>query len=167
MLGLKLNHVSEKRPQEAVLLCLFDYMAWWRHQMETFSALLAFCAGNSPVTGEFPSQRPMMRSYDVIFELRFNKALSKQSWGSWFETLSHPLWRHCNGDPHCDPTATLYAVRRDPSFHGIQSYSLCCNDVINPFNALRPEQNCQYFAGDILKYIYLNENCRILIKFLL
>ena len=23
--------------------------AWWRHQMETFSALLALCAGNSPV----------------------------------------------------------------------------------------------------------------------
>ena len=30
--------------------------SWWRHQMETFSALLAFCVGNSPVTGEFPSQ---------------------------------------------------------------------------------------------------------------
>ena len=29
--------------------------AWWRHQMETFSALLALCAGNSPVTGEFPA----------------------------------------------------------------------------------------------------------------
>ena len=28
--------------------------AWWRHQMETFSALLAICAGNSPVAGEFP-----------------------------------------------------------------------------------------------------------------
>ena len=28
--------------------------AWWRHQMETFSALLAPCPGNSPVTGEFP-----------------------------------------------------------------------------------------------------------------
>ena len=27
---------------------------WWRHQMETFSALLAFCAGNSPVPGQFP-----------------------------------------------------------------------------------------------------------------
>ena len=36
--------------------------AWWRHQMETFSALLALCAGNSPVTGEFPSQRPVTKS---------------------------------------------------------------------------------------------------------
>ena len=26
------------------------HYAWWRHQMETFSALLAICAGNSSVT---------------------------------------------------------------------------------------------------------------------
>ena len=42
---------------------------WWRHQMETFSALLALCAGNSPVTGEFPSQRPVTWSFDVFFDL--------------------------------------------------------------------------------------------------
>ena len=30
---------------------------WWRHQMESFSALFAFCAGNSPVIGEFPAQK--------------------------------------------------------------------------------------------------------------
>ena len=59
---------------------------WWRHQMETFSALLALCAGNSPVTGEFPAQRPVTRSFDVFFDLRLNKRLSKQSWGYWFET---------------------------------------------------------------------------------
>ena len=68
----------------------------WRHQMETFSALLAICAGNSPVNGEFPAQRPVTRSFDVFFELRLNKRLSKQSRGWWFETLSRPLWRHCN-----------------------------------------------------------------------
>ena len=33
--------------------------------METFSALLAICAGNSPVTGEFPAQRSAKRSFDV------------------------------------------------------------------------------------------------------
>ena len=36
------------------------------------------------------------RSFDVCFDLRLNKRLSKQSWGWWFETLSRPLWRHCN-----------------------------------------------------------------------
>ena len=64
--------------------------------METFSALLAFCAGNSPVSGEFPAQRPVTRSFDVYFDLRLNKRLSKQSWGWWFETPSCSLWRHCN-----------------------------------------------------------------------
>ena len=69
---------------------------WWRHQMETFSALLVLCAGNSPVTGEFPSQRPVTRSFDVFFDLRLNKQLSKQSRCRWFETPSRPLLRHCN-----------------------------------------------------------------------
>ena len=69
---------------------------WWCHQMETFSALLALCAGNSPVTGEFPAQRPVTRSFDVSFDLRLNKRLSKQSWGWWFETPSCSLWCHRN-----------------------------------------------------------------------
>ena len=70
---------------------------WWRHQMETFSALLAICAGSSPVTGEFPAQRPVTRSFGVFFDLRLNKRSSIQSWGWWFETPRRPLWRHCNG----------------------------------------------------------------------
>ena len=74
--------------------CLF---AWWRHQMETISASLAVCAGNSLITGEFPTQRPVARSFDVFFDLRLNKRLSKQSWGWWLETPSRSLWRHCNG----------------------------------------------------------------------
>ena len=69
---------------------------WWRHQMETFSALLAICAGNSPVPGEFPAQRPVTRSFDVFLDLRLNKRYSKQSWGWRFETLSRSLWRHRN-----------------------------------------------------------------------
>ena len=71
---------------------------WWRHQMEAFSALLAICAGNSPVPGEFPTQRPVTRSFDVFFDLRLNKRLSKQSWSWWLETLSRPLWRHRNDE---------------------------------------------------------------------
>ena len=71
--------------------------AWWRHQAETFSALLAICAGNSPVAREFPTQRPVTRSFDVFFDLRLNRRLSKQSWGLWIETLACPLWRHYNG----------------------------------------------------------------------
>ena len=43
---------------------------WWRHQMEPFSALLALCAGNSPVNGEFPAQRPVTRSFAAFCDLR-------------------------------------------------------------------------------------------------
>ena len=69
---------------------------WWCHQMETFSSLPTMCAGNSPITDELPAQRPVTQSFDVFFDLRLNIRLSKQSWGWWFETLSRPLWRHCN-----------------------------------------------------------------------
>ena len=69
---------------------------WWRHQVETFSALQVLCMGNSPVTGAFPAQRPMTLSFDVFFDLHLNKRLSKQPWGWWFETPSRPFWRHCN-----------------------------------------------------------------------
>ena len=36
-------------------------LSWWRYQMETFSTLLVICAGNSPILGEFPAQRPVAR----------------------------------------------------------------------------------------------------------
>ena len=80
---------------------IFEYQwfinrTWWRHQMETFSALLALCAGNSPASGEFPTQRSVTRGFDVFLHMCLNKRLRKQSWGWWFETLSRPLRRHCN-----------------------------------------------------------------------
>ena len=69
-----------------------------------------FCAGNSPVTsgnplvtGEFPSHRPVTRSFDVFFDLHLNKRLSKQSRRWWFETPSRSLWRHCNVVRNSDP----------------------------------------------------------------
>ena len=73
---------------------------WWCHQMKTFSALLALSVGNSLVTGEFFSQRPVMRSFDVFFDQCLNQRLSKQSRRWWFETPSCSLWCHCNdNDP--------------------------------------------------------------------
>ena len=66
----------------------------WKSMMTSsngnISALLAICAGNSPVPGEFPAQRPVTRIFDVFFDLRLNKRLSKPSWGWWFETPSRP-----------------------------------------------------------------------------
>ena len=57
---------------------------------------VTLCAGNSLATGEFSSQRPVTRSFDVFFDRRLNKRLSKQSKRRWFETPSGSLWGHCN-----------------------------------------------------------------------
>ena len=47
--------------------------------------------------GEVPTQRPVTRSFDIFFDLRLNKRLSKQPWDWWFETPSWSLWHQCNG----------------------------------------------------------------------
>ena len=65
--------------------------------MDTFSALLVLCEGNPPVTGGFPLQWPVTRSFDVFFDLRLNKRLSRQLRRRWFETPSPSLLRHCIG----------------------------------------------------------------------
>ena len=83
-----------KYSQRLILLGLV--WSWWRHQMETFSASLAICAGNSPVIDELPTQRPVTRNLEVVFDLRLNTPLSKQSRSWWLETPSRSLWRHCN-----------------------------------------------------------------------
>ena len=54
-----------------------------------------FCSGNSPVTagspvtGEFLSHRPVTRSFDVFFDLRLNKRLSKQDAGDLRRHRAH------------------------------------------------------------------------------
>ena len=58
--------------------------SWWRHQMETFSALLALCEGKPPVTAGFPSQRHVTR----IFDEQTDDETIETPWRSW--------WRHCN-----------------------------------------------------------------------
>ena len=42
-------------------------------------SVTGFCAGNSPVTSEFPTQRPVTRSFDIFFDLPLNKRSSKQA----------------------------------------------------------------------------------------
>ena len=87
---------TSSTPMACVRMSAFRQISRWRHQVKTFFALLALCVGNSPVIDEFPSQRPVARSFDVFFDPRLNKRLSKPSWGWWFETPSYSLWRHCN-----------------------------------------------------------------------
>ena len=101
----------------------------WKH----FPRYWPFVRGihRSPGTGEFPAQKPVTRSFDVFFNLRLNKWLSKQWWGWWFETLSCPLWRHCSecGLPHLKSREVSFArtiVSQTPSrfeiLHRAQQY---------------------------------------------
>ena len=69
---------------------------WWRHQLETFSALLELCEGNLLVTCGFPSQSTVTRRFDVFFDLRLSKKVSKHSRRRWFETALRSLWCHCD-----------------------------------------------------------------------
>ena len=71
------------------------------------------------VTGESPSHRPVTRSFDVFFDLRLNKRLSKQSRRRWFGTPSRSLWRHCNVVPNSDPV-----IRAAVGSFGVQCVTL-------------------------------------------
>ena len=128
-----------------------DDVIKWKH----FPRYCSLCAGNSPVTGEFPSQRPVTRSFDVFFDLRLNKRFSKQSRRRWFETLSPPLWRHCN------------SFIRSPQ--GICVTGHATPAVLNYWfmtyvNTFRPRQNARYFPDDIFMCVFLNKNVWISIK---
>ena len=121
----------------------FPNKLWWRHQIETFSALLTLCEGNSPVTGEFPAQRPVTRSFDVSCDLHLNKGLSKKSWGWWLETLSSSLWRHFN-DALFEQT-----FRTRKTFEPICQYLGCCKIY---WNVLKCWESA---AQIVLKYFCL------------
>ena len=71
---------------------LHDDVIKWKH----FPRYWSFVRGIHRWPVNSPSQRPVTRSFDVFCDLCLNKRLSKHSWGRWFETPSHPLWRHCN-----------------------------------------------------------------------
>ena len=93
----------------------------------SISCVTGLCAGNSPVTGEFPSQRPVTRNFDVFFDLRLNKQLKKQSWGWWFEMPSHSLWHYCN-----DSWDTVASPRRGGCLFPVDS--LTCLPSFSPFS---------------------------------
>ena len=75
-----------------VMQSLHDDIIKWKH----FSRYWPFRAGNSPVPGEFPAQRPVTWSFDFSLICVSVNAWVKQSCGWWFEMPSCSLWRHCN-----------------------------------------------------------------------
>ena len=98
------------------LNCNSIYYAWWRHQMETFSALLAICAGNSPVRWIPRTKARDAELCCLLWSASEKKWLSKQPWSGWFETPSWSLWRHCNGESDY-----------------IQQFTVRCNYLCSPY----------------------------------
>ena len=130
-------------------------MTWWRHQMETFSVLLALCAGNSPVTGEFPAHRPVTRRFDVFFDLRLDKRLSKQWWGWWF------TWRrnrdHCgvivmNGHESAKLVYVLVYTRQTVCKYGASSVK---GDVLHEEGIDKVKANSAPWETPMLHYRWL------------
>ena len=77
----------------ALLTALMSLAQCWIHHDVTKWKLFHV---SGHLCGEFPTQRPLTLNFDVSFDLRLNKWLSKQSWDWWLEMLSCPLWHHCN-----------------------------------------------------------------------
>ena len=78
---------------------------------------------------EFPTQRPVTRSFDVFFDLRLNKPLSKQSWVWWFETLPAPLWRHSNA---WDGTGVIHVQIGTPCGYWEDAGEYMCLEAMRP-----------------------------------
>ena len=154
--------------------------------METFSELLALCAG-------IHQWIPRTKASDAELWCfpRLNKRLNKQSWGWWFETPSLSLWRHCNvfiwwavqfnivvnygiSQHNCvgeKPLTysriwTIAFIFRIPSETcECISYNVVVNiHLLSKVNTLRLRQNRHHFADDVLKSIFLNENVSIPIE---
>ena len=111
--------------------------------METFSALLALCEENSPVTGEFPSQRPVTRSFDVFFLSAPEQTVHQtiETTVIW-DAIALITWRHCS-------------VKRENSSdmakHGKKMYIVFGNNLAK----IWPEQKNRVFEKKPLARITL------------
>ena len=83
-------------PKGSLLILIHDDDVVKLNHFSTY--LLTLCERHSPVTGGFPSRRPVTRSFDVFFDLHLNKRLTKQ-------TIDTPvIW---DGIDHYDITVML------------------------------------------------------------
>ena len=143
-----------------------DDVIKWKHFPRYWPFVLrvtGLCVGNSLVIDEFPTQRPVTRSFDVFFDLRLNKRLSKQSWGCWFEMLSCPLWRHHNAKLMFHP-AMMVSGKSVSCNQSLPVHEISKQRSPVTFNTLRPRQNGRHFTDNIFKCSFLNENVWILIN---
>ena len=108
---------------------------WWRHQMETFSALLAICAGNSPVTGEFLAQRPVTRSIDIsLICARINDWVNNREAG---DLRRHRAHNDVTVMFQCECIITWKHVPITDGFHTKTTVKLNTNKLLNKHSSRR------------------------------
>ena len=98
----KSNGIANRELHCWPLVYLVWCSAWWRHEMETFCALVAFCEGNLPVTSGFPHKVQWRRARALILTLM---CVRTNGWANGrvdgdFETPGGTPWRHCNEKPN-------------------------------------------------------------------
>ena len=124
VVGLGLSRCHHAVNGTVILLPVLSSNPSWRHhhRMETFSVKLALWVWNSPVTSEFPSQRPCNEAgFGAFFDQHLSKRLCKLSGRGWFETPSRSSWSHCNAFVLLPEHLTSYFKK--PRRHKI---CLCC-----------------------------------------
>ena len=128
------------------------YTPWWRAEMEAFSALLAPCAWNSSVIGEVPAQRPVMRYFDIFFDLHLNKRLSEQCWCWWFEMPSCSLWLHCNAITRwqCPASSNSYVRKRQSETMPIHKPRILASLLVGIASALSHHESYFPFSVQIV-----------------
>ena len=109
-----------------------------------------FLYPNLSVNGEFPSQRPVTRSFGVWFDLYLNKQLSKQSWGWWVEMPSRSLWRHFNEDPLNKP----FSKKINVSYVEIRMFRVKWLKTMTSFDASPGHQYPQY-CNNVIHSVYI------------
>ena len=120
-----------------ILQCHF----WWllllhrdcfhaQFSMMTSSNGSIFCV-TCPLCGEFPSQRPVTRSFNVFFDMCLSKRSSNQSWGWWSETPSHFIM-----------TSLQWYIRSLPMSALKHSQTV---QLYNMYKLLNHPSSCQWF----------------------
>ena len=108
--------------------------------------------------GEFPTQRPVTRSFDVFFDLRLNKRLSKQPWGWWFEPPSWSLWRHRNAKVPWDLRLCLVCGVVEDGEHFVTNCSITQAERRSLYSKISCKVPCFSTLSDFDKFLYLLKN---------
>ena len=123
----------------ALLLLVIFHALWAMAKLKLWTMMTSSNGNIFRVTGplcgeftgprEFPTQRPVTRSFDVFLDLRLNKRLSKQPWGWWFETPPRPLWRQCNVKWRPIGIWEICEVWLSKSYHSDDTATVVCLDT--------------------------------------